>query len=30
MANLEKYFVICTDASKEGIIGVLMQEGKVI
>lgn len=25
-----KDYVVCTNASKEGIIGVLMQEGKVI
>jgi len=26
----KKYFVVCTDASKEGVGGVLTQEGNVI
>eukprot|EP00253_Pinus_taeda_P027064 PITA_27064 len=30
IADLEKDYVVCTDASKEGVGGVLMQEGKVI
>jgi len=30
MANLSKDYVVCTDASKEGVGGMLMQEGKVI
>ena len=30
VADLEKEYVVCTDASKEGVGGVLMQEGKVI
>jgi hypothetical protein len=27
---MEKEFLVCTDASKEGLGGVLMQEGRVI
>lgn len=30
IADPEKDYVVCTDASKEGVGGVLMQEGKVI
>lgn len=30
VAYLEKYFVICTDASKEGVDRVFTQVGKVI
>lgn len=30
IANPSKDYVVCTDASKEGVGGVLMQEGKVI
>jgi hypothetical protein len=30
VADPEKSFVVCTDASKEGVGGVLTQEGKVI
>lgn len=30
IADPEKYYVVCTDASKEGVGGVLMQEGRVI
>ena len=30
VADPEKELVVCTDASKEGVGGVLMQEGKVI
>jgi len=30
VADPEKEYVVCTDASKEGVGGVLMQEGKVI
>lgn len=30
IVDLEKFFVVCTDASKEGVGGVLIQEGKVI
>eukprot|EP00253_Pinus_taeda_P034845 PITA_34845 len=30
IAGPEKDYVVCTDASKEGVGGVLMQEGKVI
>ena len=30
IANLEKSFVVCIDVSKEGVGGVLTQEGKVI
>jgi hypothetical protein len=30
IADPEKYFLVCTDACKEGLGGVLMQEGKVI
>jgi len=28
--NKDQYFLICTDVSKEGLGGVLMQEGMVI
>ena len=30
VADPEKEYIVCTDASKEGVGGVLMQEGKVI
>jgi hypothetical protein len=30
IADLEKDFLVCIDACKEGLDGVLMQEGKVI
>jgi hypothetical protein len=30
IANLEDDFLVCTDACKEGIGGVLMQKGSVI
>jgi hypothetical protein len=30
VADPHKYFVVCTDASKEGLGGVLMQEGHVV
>lgn len=30
VADPEKEYVVCTDASKEGVGGILMQEGKVI
>jgi len=30
VANLEKRFLVCTNSCKEGIRGVLTQEGKVI
>lgn len=30
VADLENLFVVCTDASKEGVSGVLTQEGKFI
>jgi len=30
IADPNKDYVVCTDASKEGVGGVLMQEGKVI
>lgn len=30
IVDQEKDYVVCTDASKEGVGGVLMQEGKVI
>lgn len=30
IADLNKDYVVCTDASKEGVSDVLMQEGKVI
>lgn len=30
IADPNKNYVVCTDASKEGVGGVLMQEGKVI
>jgi hypothetical protein len=30
IVDLEKDFLVCTDACKEGLDGVLMQEGKVI
>jgi len=30
VAYLEKSFIVCIDASKEGIGGVLTQEGKLI
>lgn len=30
IADPSKEYVVCTDANKEGVGGVLMQEGKVI
>jgi hypothetical protein len=30
IVDLEVDFLVCTDACKEGLGGVLMQEGKVI
>ena len=28
--NMDKEFLVCTDASKEGLGGILMQDGRVI
>jgi hypothetical protein len=28
--NMDEEFLVCTDASKEGLGGVLMQDGRVI
>ena len=30
VANLDKKFIVCTDACKRGLGGVLMQEGEVV